>query len=109
MSATIKIGDKSFVLTAMRISERKKAMQIAEELQALVKNGQFDAQICGRCADLALSMIHASILRAAPAGITREEIEDALSDEELMRAFQTLCAISAESISTTFGANNFKN
>jgi hypothetical protein len=109
MSATLKIGEKNFVLSPMRISERKKAMRMAEELQTLVKNDQFDAQICGRCEDLALSMIHASILRAAPASITREEIEDALSDEELMRAFQTLCAISAESISSTFGASNFKN
>jgi hypothetical protein len=109
MSATIKIGEKNFVLSPMRISERKKAMQMAEELQTVAKSGQFDAQTCGRCEDLALSMIHASILRAAPASVTREEIEDALSTEELMRAFQTLCTVSAESISSTFGASNFKN
>jgi hypothetical protein len=106
--ASVKIGERTFVLTPMRISERKRMTQMALEVKDLAGKGQLDLQAAEKLSELMTSMIHASIRRSNQ-DITREEIEDALSDEELARIFNTLCAISAPATFPPSGGSWLKN
>jgi hypothetical protein len=107
-SRTVTIGGKTYTLTPMTIGERKRGTRMALAIQELSKKGALDPQRAEEFSELMLDMIFQSLRRAAPA-VTREEIEDNLSDEEAISIFATLCLISMPSDFSMMGASHLKN